>query len=107
LVSKSKAVYLQTIFKRYNMYLATEVKKAIFKTHGGTETNTGSAEGQVALFSHRIKHLTEHLKVNRKDFVTQRSLLNLVGKRKHLLDYLKQKDINRYRAIVKTLELRK
>jgi small subunit ribosomal protein S15 len=89
------------------MYLATEVKKKIFKEHGGSEKNTGSAEGQVALFSHRIKHLTEHLKENRKDFVTQRSLLNLVGKRKHLLDYIKQKDINRYRAIVKTLDLRK
>ncbi len=89
------------------MYLTSEVKKEIFKLHGETETNTGSSEGQIALFTHRITHLTEHLKVNRKDFNTQRSLINLVGKRRRLLDYLKNNDIERYRAIIKTLGIRK
>ncbi len=89
------------------MYLSTEVKKEIFKKHGGSETNTGSAEGQIALFSHRISHLTGHLKNNKKDFGTQRSLQLLVGKRRSLLDYLKRKDIERYRAIVKELGLRR
>jgi small subunit ribosomal protein S15 len=89
------------------MYLNTEVKKEIFKKHGGSETNTGSAEGQIALFSHRISHLTGHLKNNRKDYGTQRSLQLLVGKRRSLLDYLKRKDIERYRAIVKELGLRR
>ena len=89
------------------MYLTSEVKKDIFKTHGGAETNTGSAEGQIALFSHRINHLTEHLKKNRKDFTTQRSLINLVGKRRRLLDYLKNSEIERYRPIIKTLGIRK
>jgi small subunit ribosomal protein S15 len=89
------------------MYLNTEVKKEIFKKHGGSETNTGSAEGQIALFSHRISHLTGHLKNNKKDYGTQRSLQLLVGKRRSLLDYLKRKDIERYRAIVKELGLRR
>ena len=69
--------------------------------------NTGSSEAQIALFSTRINHLTEHLKVNKKDFSTQRALLRLVGKRRRLLDYLKDRDINRYRAILKQLNLRK
>jgi len=89
------------------MYLNTEVKKDIFKKHGGAETNTGSAEGQIALFSFRIAHLTGHLKKNKKDYGTQRSLQLLVGKRRSLLDYLKRKDIERYRAIVKELGLRR
>ncbi len=71
------------------------------------KTNTGSAEGQIALFSHRIDHLSEHLKSNRKDYNTERSLVKLVGKRRSLLDYLKAKDISRYRAIVAKLGLRK
>lgn len=89
------------------MYLDSTEKKEIFKKHGGSETNTGSAEGQIALFSYRINHLTEHLKKNRKDFGTQRALQLLVGKRRSLLDYLKAKDIERYRAIVKELGLRR
>ncbi|THD67324.1 30S ribosomal protein S15 [Robertkochia marina] len=89
------------------MYLTKEVKAEIFKKHGGSEGNTGSAEGQIALFTHRINHLTGHLKKNRKDFNTERSLVRLVGKRRSLLDYLKKKDIERYRAIVKELGLRK
>jgi small subunit ribosomal protein S15 len=89
------------------MYLSKEVKKGIFEKHGGSAKNTGSAEGQVALFTHRISHLTEHLKKNRKDFVTQRSLQLLVGKRRSLLDHLKKTEIERYRAIVKELGLRR
>lgn len=89
------------------MYINTEIKKEIFAKHGGVETNTGSTEGQIALFTFRISNLTEHLKKNRKDFGTQRSLQLLVGKRRSLLDYLKRKDIERYRAIVKELSLRR
>jgi small subunit ribosomal protein S15 len=89
------------------MYLSKEKKQEIFKKHGKSEKNTGSAEGQIALFTHRISHLTEHLKTNKKDFGTQRALQLLVGKRRSLLDYLKAKDIERYRAIVKELDLRR
>ena len=89
------------------MHLTTEEKKDIFKKFGGSENNTGSAEGQIALFTKRIAHLSEHLKSNRKDFNTERSLVNLVGKRKRLLTYLKNTEIERYRAILKELDLRK
>ncbi|MAV05104.1 MAG: 30S ribosomal protein S15 [Flavobacteriaceae bacterium] len=89
------------------MYLSKENKKEIFKEHGKSDTDTGSAEGQIALFTARINHLTEHLKNNRKDFNTERSLVMMVGKRKSLLSYLKSKDISRYREIIKKLNLRK
>ncbi|RZP07821.1 MAG: 30S ribosomal protein S15 [Flavobacteriales bacterium] len=89
------------------MYLTKENKKEIFKEHGKSESDTGSAEGQIALFTKRINHLTEHLKKNRKDYNTERSLVMMVGKRKSLLSYLKKKDINRYREIIKKLNLRK
>ena len=89
------------------MYLAPERKKEIFAKYAGSEGNTGSSEGQIALFTYRISHLTEHLKKNRKDYGTQRALQLLVGKRRSLLDYLKAKDIERYRAIVKELGLRR
>ena len=89
------------------MYIAKEIKEGIFKQHGKSKKDTGSAEGQIALFTHRINHLSGHLKTNRKDYNTERSLVNLVGKRRSLLDYLKDKDIERYRAIVIELGLRK
>ncbi|MEL0225903.1 MAG: 30S ribosomal protein S15 [Flavobacteriaceae bacterium] len=89
------------------MYLSKELKEKIFAEHGKSQTDTASAEVQIALFSHRINHLSEHLKSNRKDYNTERSLVKLVGKRRSLLDYLKAKDIERYRAIVKKLGLRK
>ena len=89
------------------MYLAPEKKTEIFAKYAGSETNTGSAEGQIALFTHRISHLTEHLKKNRHDYNTERSLVLLVGKRRALLDYLKKKEINRYREIIKVLGIRK
>lgn len=87
------------------MYLDSEKKKEIFGTYGKSNTDTGSPEAQIALFSVRIAHLTEHLKVNKKDYNTQRSLKMLVGKRRRLLDYLVRKDINRYRAIIAKKEL--
>ena len=89
------------------MHLSAKEKDAIFKKFGGDAKNTGSTEGQIALFTHRIDHLSKHLEGNRNDFNTERSLVRLVGKRRSLLDYLKSKDINRYRAIVKKLGLRK
>ena len=89
------------------MYLTKEKKQEFFEKFGKSATDTGSTEGQIALFSYRIAHLTEHLKKNKKDFSTQRALLKLVGKRRSLLDYLKRKDIERYRAIIKALNLRR
>ncbi len=89
------------------MYLTKEAKAEIFAKHGGNAKNTGSAEGQIALFTQRINHLTGHLKNNRKDYNTERALVMLVGKRRSLLDYLTKKDVLRYRAIVKELGLRK
>ena len=89
------------------MYLNKDVKEGIFKKHGKSQKDTGSTEGQIALFSHRIDHLSNHLKKNKKDFNTERSLVMLVGKRKSLLDYLKKTEINRYRAIIKELGIRK
>ena len=99
--------YIRIIYKNIGMYLDTKVKKDIFKKHGGSDTNTGYTEGQVALFTYIISHLTEHLKKNRKDYGTQRALQLLVGKRRSLLDYLKNKDIEKYRALVKDLGLRR
>ncbi|SFI49227.1 30S ribosomal protein S15 [Halpernia frigidisoli] len=89
------------------MYLTPEVKAEIFAKHGETSANTGKAEGQIALFTFRINHLSGHLKKNHKDYATERSLVLLVGKRKALLDYLKKKDVLRYRAIIAELGLRK
>lgn len=89
------------------MYLTKEVKAEIFAKHGKSAQDTGSAEGQIALFTFRINHLSQHLKSNHKDFATEKSLVKLVGKRKRLLDYLKNKDINRYRAIIAELGIRK
>ena len=68
------------------MYLTKEIKAEIFKKHGGSEKNTGGTEAQIALFTHRINHLTKHLKNNQKDYNTERSLVRLVGKRRSLLD---------------------
>lgn len=89
------------------MYLTSADKKKIFKKHGNSETNTGSTEGQVALFTTRINHLTNHLKANKGDKATMKALVDLVGKRKSLLDYLKAKDITKYRALIGELNIRK
>jgi small subunit ribosomal protein S15 len=89
------------------MRVTAEVKKDIFKEFGGNETNTGQSEAQVALFTKRIQHLTEHLKANKKDYSAELSLIKLVGKRRALLNYIAKKDIIKYRELIKTLGLRK
>lgn len=89
------------------MYLSKEKKTEIFKQYGGDEKNTGSTEGQIALFTYRINYLTGHLKKNHKDYNTERSLVKLVGKRRSLLDYLKNNDIEKYRSLIKDLGIRK
>ena len=89
------------------MYLTAEQKQEIFTKYGKDAQDTGSAEGQIALFTFRIKHLTEHMKTAKKDLATKRSLVALVGKRRKLLAYLKKTDSERYRNIVKELGLRK
>ena len=91
------------------MYLTKEVKTDLFENHGRlkSKADTGSAESQIALFTFRINHLTEHLKTNKKDHSSRKGLLKLVGKRRSLHDYLYKKDINRYRAIIAELKLRK
>lgn len=104
--SKNIMVHLRLV-KSKRMYLSTDKKKEIFKTYGKSENDSGTAEAQVALFTERINHLTEHLKKNKKDFGTERALISMVGKRKKLLKYLEHKDIERYRAIIKKLNLRK
>lgn len=91
------------------MYLTTEIKQDLFKKHGFSkkQDDSGSPESQIALFTHRINHLTEHLKQNKKDYATQQGLMKLVGKRKKLLNYLQNTNIERYRSILTELELRK
>ena len=89
------------------MYLDSAKKKEVFEKYGNWATNTGSPESQIALFTFRISHLTEHLKKNHKDFATERALKMLVGKRRRMLDYLIRIDIERYRSIIKELGIRK
>jgi small subunit ribosomal protein S15 len=89
------------------MYLDSAKKQELFEKYGKSNTDTGSSESQIALFSYRISHLTEHLKSNKKDYSTERALRMLVGKRRRLLDYLIKVDIERYRAIIKELGIRK
>lgn len=89
------------------MHLTAKEKDALFKKYGGEAKNTGSTEGQIALFTERISYLTNHLKSNRKDKNTQRSLQLLVGKRRGLLDYLMNKDIEKYRELIKDLGIRR
>jgi small subunit ribosomal protein S15 len=86
---------------------STEEKKKLidkFKLHEG---DTGSPEVQVGLLTHRISYLTEHLKLHKKDYYSRRGLLMLVGRRRRLLNYVKNKDVNRYRAIIETLGLKR
>lgn len=89
------------------MSLTKELKKDLAKKHGASEKDTGSAEVQIAMFTTRINHLTEHLNRLKKDKGTQRSLLLLVSKRKRLLDYMKRTNLEKYRTLLKTLEIRK
>jgi small subunit ribosomal protein S15 len=89
------------------MYLSPEKKQEIFGKYGKSNTDTGSPEAQVALFSYRINHLTEHLKSNHKDHNTEHALKAIIGKRRRLLDYLKEKDIEKYRSLIKDLGIRR
>ncbi len=91
------------------MYLSKEKKQELFENHGRlkAKSDTGSAESQIALFTYRINHLTEHVKRNKKDYSSRQGLLKLVGKRRRLLDYLHKTEIERYRAIIKELNIRK
>ena len=89
------------------MYITSEDKKKLFAKHGKNEKDTGSTEGQIALMTKRIQHMSDHLQKNTKDFNSERALVRTVGKRRDLLNYLMKKDIERYRAIVKDLGLRK
>jgi len=89
------------------VYLPKEKKEEIFAEYGGAANNTGSVEGQVALFTYRIKSLSEHLQTNHKDHACRRTLLSLVGKRRRLLQYLSKKDITKYRSLIEKLGIRK
>ena len=88
-------------------HLTTEKKATIFSNFGATATNTGSIEGQIAMLTERINHISDHLKANKKDFSTQRGLMMMVGKRKRLLTYLSKHDLTGYRALIEKLGLRK
>tara|TARA_B100001540_G_C15273023_1_gene402362 strand:- start:240 stop:509 length:270 start_codon:yes stop_codon:yes gene_type:complete len=89
------------------MSITTKEKEKIFDKFGSSKKDSGSVYSQVALFTHKIKLLTEHLKNNKKDYGTQRAVQLIVGKRRKLLDYLKNKDIIKYRELVKSLKLRR
>ena len=88
-------------------YLTSEKKAKIFSDFGGKITNTGSIEGQVALLTEKINHISDHLKSNKKDFSTQRGLMQMVGKRKRLLTYLSKHNLSGYRSLIEKLGLRK
>ena len=88
-------------------YLTSEKKVKIFSDFGGKATNTGSIEGQVAMLTEKINHISDHLKSNKKDFSTQRGLMQMVGKRKRLLTYLSKHNLSGYRSLIEKLGLRK
>ena len=88
-------------------HLTAENKKSLFNTYGGSETNTGSVEAQIAMLTERINHISSHIKGNKQDFNSELSLIKMVGRRKRLLAYLSRKDINLYRSLIEKLGLRK
>lgn len=89
------------------MAITKEQKEEVIKEYGGSESNAGSTEAQIALFTKRINHLTEHLKDHKKDHASRRGLLKMVGKRRRLLNYLMKKDIEKYRELISDLGIRK
>ena len=89
------------------MTLTADRKKEIAAKFGGSEQNTGSTEVQIAMLTERINHLTEHLRAHRKDHHSRRGLLMLVGRRRRLLNYLRDSDLERYRAVLRELGLRR
>ena len=88
-------------------HLTAEKKANIFKTHGESATNTGSIEGQVTMLTERINHISNHLKTNKKDFSSNRGLMQMVGRRKRLLQYLSKTNLTSYRSLIEKLSLRK
>jgi small subunit ribosomal protein S15 len=88
-------------------YLTKEKVASIFTEHAGTEKNTGSVEGQIALLTERISSISKHLQANKKDFSTNRGLMQMVGQRKRLLNYLSKNDLQGYRKLIEKLGLRK
>jgi len=101
------AVFCFTISSSTSMYLDSAKKAELFEKYGKSATDTGSPESQIALFTFRISHLTGHLQQNKKDYSTQRALKMIIGKRRRMLDYLQKIDIERYRAIIKELGIRR
>lgn len=89
------------------MPLVKEKKSAVISQYGGKETNTGSVEGQIALLTERISQISGHLQSNKKDFSTHRGLMQLVGKRKRLLNYMQKHNLSGYRQLIEKLGLRK
>lgn len=89
------------------MSITKEKKQDIINKYGGSEDNTGSTEAQIAIFTARINDLTDHLKENEKDHSSRRGLLKMVGKRRRLLNYLRKKDIEKYRELISDLGIRK
>ncbi len=104
---KSKFALQLLEVEEFRMYLTKEKKVEFFKEHGKSDADTGSTEAQIALFTYRINHLTDHLKTQKKDHSSRLGLLKLVGKRRRLLDYLIKNDIERYRSIIAKLNIRK
>ncbi len=104
---KFPASNLDAIFKKLKMSLTKEKKSGIFANFGGNETNTGSIEGQIALLTERISQISTHLQQNKKDFSTHRGLMQLVGKRRRLLNYLQKHNLQGYRELIEKLGLRK
>ena len=101
------AVFCFTISSSTSMYLDSAKKAELFEKYGKSATDTGSPESQIALVTFRIAHLTGHLQQNKKDYSTQRALKMIIGKRRRMLDYLQKIDIERYRAIIKELGIRR
>ena len=93
--------------KEMSMSLTKEEKLELISKFGGSETNTGSTEVQIAIFTKRINELTEHFKIHTKDHNSRRGMLKLIGQRRKLLKYLKRTDLDKYRALIKELGLRK
>ena len=89
------------------MPLTKEKKSTIFGQYGQKESNTGSIEGQIAILTERISQISGHLQTNKKDFSTHRGLMQLVGKRKRLLNYLQKQDLTGYRQLIEKLGIRK
>ncbi len=88
-------------------HLSSKQKTTIYKTYGGSETNTGATEVQIAQMTERINHISNHLKQNKKDFSTHRGLMQLVGRRKRLLQYMSRTNLQGYRALIEKLGIRK